>query len=238
MDSPPPSRCESGVASNHMAVSYSTQVLLSTALIQVYNPVSNDHVTARAMLDSGSMTSIITNELKHRLQLTPQHNSDDLRGVGNISLFKTPERCALQIRSIHDNSVNFDTSCLVLPNISGNLPHKYIDVSHLNLPRNIKLADPNFNQPGPIDILIGADIFWSLIGSEQITLGQGMPVMRKSKLGWLLAGPVSAPSRSSDNLFNSFLQCNTLCIFHSFNGSLTKFWQDSFNRFINFFRLA
>ncbi|CAG4954845.1 unnamed protein product [Colias eurytheme] len=177
MDSPTPTQSESGVASNHMVVSHSTQVLLCTALIDVYNPVSNDHVTARAMLDSGSMTSLITKELKHRLQLTPQHNFVNLRGVGDISLFKTPERCALQIRSIHDNNINFDISCLVLPNISGNLPHKYIDVSHLNLPRNIKLADPNFNQPGPIDILIGADIFWNLIGSEQITLGQDMPVM-------------------------------------------------------------
>lgn len=226
VEAPPLPRSEPSVASN--TVSHTNHVLLSTALIDVYNPVTNDYVTARALLDSGSMTSLITDELKRKLNLLSQRNNVGVVGVGNVPLSGMPDRCALQIRSKHNGNVSFNISCLVLPSITSNLPLKHIDVSRLNLPRNITLADPTFNQPAPIDVLIGADIFWSLVRPERIVLGQDLPVMCSTKLGWVLAGPMSARSRSSDLSVNSFLQCSHLSIRErddSLNDSLTKFWE-------------
>lgn len=225
---PPGSEPGGGVACNNMAVSPSSHVLLSTALVDVYNPVNNNYVTVRALLDSGSMTSLMTDNLKQKLQLVPQRSTISVVGVGNIPLSGTPERCAVQIRSRHNNKFSFDLSCLVLPTISSNLPHKYIDISHLNLPLNLTLADPTFNEPAPIDVLIGADMFWHLIGSEQMALGKDMPIMRKSKLGWVLAGPISDYSRSNGISFNSFLHCNHVSMrdnLDTLDESMTKFWK-------------
>ncbi|XP_073951812.1 uncharacterized protein [Choristoneura fumiferana] len=222
----PPPLPEPGVASNNMAVSHSSHVLLSTALVDVYNPASNSCVTVRALLDSGSMTSLMTNNLKQALHLVPQESKISVVGVGNMPLSGTPERCSVQIRSKHNSNFFFDLSCLVLPIISSNLPHKYIDVSHLKLPRYITLADPTFNQPAPIDILIGADMFWHLIGSEQVALGNDMPIARKSKLGWVLAGPMNDSSRSIS--FSSFLHCSHVSTRDSLDAldeSITKFWK-------------
>lgn len=223
--SPPPQSLP-GFACNNMTVAHSNNVLLSTALIDVYNPNTNEHVTARALLDSGSMTSLITTSLKQKLHLIPQPNTISVVGVGNVPLAGTPERCAIQIRSKHDNRTQVDISCLVLPTISSDLPQRRIDASRLRLPKNIKLADPTFNEPSAVDVLIGADLFWHLIGSEQITLGDNMPIMRKSKLGWVLAGPMSITPRSSDISVNTLVQCNHLSTCDSsLDESLTKFWE-------------
>jgi hypothetical protein len=96
----------------------------------------------------------------------------------------------------------------------------------LTLPTNIKLADPGFNQPASVDVLLGADVFWHLIGSEQISLGKDMPIMRESRLGWVIAGPMNVASKSSDISFNSYVQCNHLSTCDNrLDESLTKFWE-------------
>ncbi|KAH9641401.1 hypothetical protein HF086_011430 [Spodoptera exigua] len=57
--------------------------------------------------------------------------------------------------------------------------------SELDLPPNIELADPYFYCPAEVDLLLGADIFWDLVGFKRITLGVGRPVLQESQLGWL-----------------------------------------------------
>lgn len=56
----------------------------------------------------------------------------------------------------------------------------------LNLPTNIELADPDFNIPGPVDILIGADLVWYLLGTEKIALGKNIPILQSTDLGWII----------------------------------------------------
>ncbi|XP_061709219.1 uncharacterized protein LOC133519245 [Cydia pomonella] len=227
VDAPPP-RSEPGLGlSSNMTVSRSNQVLLPTAYIDIYSPATNDYVTARAFLDCGSMTSIVTIDFKQRSQLAPLPSNTNLFGLSDVPISSNPERCFVQIRSKHDKNIKFDISCLALPVINSNLPLRPIDVSNVEWPRNKKLADPHFNQPGPVDILIGADVFWNLIGGEQIDLGHDTLVLRKSKLGWLVVSKYNAYSAFDEKSFNSFLQCNHLYTTsdNNLDDSLTKFWQ-------------
>jgi hypothetical protein len=48
--------------------------------------------------------------------------------------------------------------CVVSSSITGNTPATRLDISDWNFPKNLQLADETFNQPGSIDILIGADL--------------------------------------------------------------------------------
>lgn len=52
---------------------------------------------------------------------------------------------------------------------------------------NIKLADREFHIPKEIDILIGAELFWTLLCIEQIK-DKGGTILRKTKLGWIVSG--------------------------------------------------
>lgn len=47
-------------------------------------------------------------------------------------------------------------------------PSVNVNVTTINT-QAIQLADTNYGKPGPIDILIGADLFWHLIGTGRIS---------------------------------------------------------------------
>ncbi|KAM3955308.1 aldehyde oxidase 2 [Aphomia sociella] len=56
---------------------------------------------------------------------------------------------------------------------SGYLPKCAININGLNLHKDIKLADPTFYKLAPVDILIGADLFWDILKPELRSLGIG-----------------------------------------------------------------
>src|SRR5437588_6038469 len=68
-----------------------------------------------------------------------------------------------------------------------------VDRKNIAIPANIRLADPTFDKPGKIDLLLGADCFWELLCVRQIKLNQNSPILHKTKLGWILAGSLNVP---------------------------------------------
>lgn len=110
-----------------------------------------------------------------------------------------------------------EISCFIMDKITGCLPEQKFNKCKLNIPLNIQLADQKFNVPGPIDLLIGVDLFWDLILAEQISLGKNLPVLQHTKFGWIVAGPL--------NIFNSdTIICNfskNSCV----NDMLKQFWE-------------
>ena len=63
---------------------------------------------------------------------------------------------------------------------------------------DINLADPQFGQPGKIDVLLGVDIFVQVMQNGR---GTGSPAAFKTEFGWVLAGEVS--SSAHGNLVSS-----------------------------------
>uniref|UniRef100_A0A2A4JED3 Uncharacterized protein n=1 Tax=Heliothis virescens TaxID=7102 RepID=A0A2A4JED3_HELVI len=84
--------------------------------------------------------------------------------------------------------------------VSSSIPNTYVDTDNISLPSNLVLADPNFYTPSSIDILVGAEIFWGIIGMNRIPLGKNMPTLVESKLGWLVTGVLQQPDHSSPNI--------------------------------------
>lgn len=170
------------------------QVLLSTAMTEVSNPLSQQKVKVRALLDCGSQSSFITQSLKTKLSLCSKPiDSLKVIGIGNNVTNNVVETCNIYINSVHDN-FNLSMSCLVLRDLTGSLPKTPINICSLKLPANIQLADPTFQQPGPIEVLIGADVFWNILGNEQKSLGTNGPKLISSKLGWIVSGPIGLTS--------------------------------------------
>lgn len=198
----------------------SSEVLLCTAEVNLTNPLTGNSTKVRALLDSASQSSFITERVKQALQLTPQPSNTNVVGIGDSPLNVIPARCSVRVQS---NCSPFSTtmSCLVLPTISGKLPKAYINIAHLNL-SGFQLADPSFNKPSTVDMLIGADLFWDLIESKQHSLGDNNPVLRSSKLGWLVAGPIFPVYPDSNKVHCNFSKNDDL---PNLNDDLAKFWQ-------------
>ncbi|KAI5631036.1 hypothetical protein NE865_16251 [Phthorimaea operculella] len=91
--------------------------LLSTALVKVYNPNSNEYTTVRALLDAGSQSCLISEDLKNKLQLVPQATRVGIVGIGNVKSSHATQRCNLKIIS-HNNKYETELECLVVPCVS------------------------------------------------------------------------------------------------------------------------
>lgn len=71
---------------------------------------------------------------------------------------------------------------------------------------HLALADLSFATPSPIDVLLGADIFSSVLNGNRIDVENAYPVAFGSIFGWILIGPVLS---------------NTMSAFHAIPVSLT-----------------
>jgi hypothetical protein len=83
-----------------------------------------------------------------------------------------------------------EISCLVLSKITRHIPEYSLKNLNINIPEDIQLADPNFYKPFPIDLLLGAGLFWKLLGSGKIS-SAGQPHLIETSLGWLVSGEIS-----------------------------------------------
>ena len=112
---------------------------------------------------------------------------------------------------------------IIIPTISNFIPEELIDRKNLKIPRNIKLADPNFHRPAPVDMLLGAGPTLSMICVGQINLttpNQPDLYLQKTRLGWIIGGSAPpAPSTSdrtgltppNDTLRNTPPSGNNIC---------------------------
>lgn len=81
--------------------------------------------------------------------------------------------------------------CFVLPTIASDVPCHEVDISALKILSHICLADPIFHKPADVDILIGANVFWDLLGWVTAKLGTGKPILCETWLGWIVNGSLA-----------------------------------------------
>lgn len=168
------------------------QILLATAQVNATNSCGKTK-SLRALIDPGSQSTLITEAAAQSLLLPRETSKICVRGLGSSTVGCTNGKVSLKLSSLYDPKSSLDISAHVLPQISDILPSQHISVgdswSHL---MQIPLADPAFNKPNPIDILIGSDIFGDLIQDGLIKGQKGAPVAQKTMFGWVLSGPTSS----------------------------------------------
>ncbi|XP_046395767.1 uncharacterized protein LOC124163028 [Ischnura elegans] len=73
------------------------------------------------------------------------------------------------------------------------IPTSYVAIQDWNIPRELTLADPKFNTPGPIDMLIGAEVFFSVLKQGKQVRPGPFPILQDTEIGWILAGRFETP---------------------------------------------
>ena len=74
-----------------------------------------------------------------------------------------------------------------MSSITGITPPSKLDTSSWKTPKDIKLADEQFNQPGGNDLLIGAVLFYEILQSGKRARLGDFPV-QETVLGWTVSG--------------------------------------------------
>lgn len=200
---------------SNAAVTSLPEVILSTAIVNIYDKDGNAH-KCKCLLDTGSQSSFIREDVVNMLKISTTPFRTSVVGITEVCS-EVRAKVLVKISSTH-HQFSSTLSCLVLPRITDDLPSisKVVNISD-----SIKLADPEFRKGGRIQLLIGTDLFWSLLLPRQINLGQNYPILQESRLGWIIAGPVQNIKYKSQRLLsNASTISNT-----DLNKSLTKFWE-------------
>ncbi|CAG9135063.1 unnamed protein product [Plutella xylostella] len=183
------------------------EVLLTTVKIMVKNTDGN-YIVLRALLDQGSQVSLITENAAQRLRLARQKGNAVVSGVGS-AMGSSKGLLTLECKSIHSD-YKFITKVLIMNKLINNLPNTKLTTSNWTHLDNIKLADPDYFTPGPIDLLLGADIYSEIILEGVLKQDSNSPVAQQTKLGWILCG--------NTKTFKCFVTLNEI-------EELTRFWE-------------
>ncbi|XP_022160980.1 uncharacterized protein LOC111027071, partial [Myzus persicae] len=161
------------------------RVLLATAVVRVINPCGKSSF-ARVLLDSGSMNNFISTELVNSLGLRQKKTDHVVSGIGGTTQNIT-STAWLKIKSCV-KEYELDIQALMVKKITGNIPTNFISENGPR-PENMILADPSFNVPKKIDILIGAVHFFEILGKQQYLSSNG-PSYQETKFGFVASGSV------------------------------------------------
>ena len=169
----------------------SKYILLATAKVKI---IANNGQACevRAFLDSGSQVNLVTQRLINKLSLSTSKAQLCMEGVGRQA-GKSNLRVNLDLQS---RNGNFSTriEAFVMHQIVSAQPSRNFDVSTWNIPKNIELADPHFYKTEKIDVLIGAEHYHQLLRPEQLSLGDRLPLLQNTALGWVAVGKTETKS--------------------------------------------
>ncbi|XP_064214926.1 uncharacterized protein LOC135267110 [Tribolium castaneum] len=194
-------------------VFFANQVLLSTALVFVQGKNQN-HYLCRVLLDSGSQSNFITESMCKKLGIKRDPVDISISGLNEVKSTVT-SKAKLTIQS-YVSGFSALIECLIVSKITNSLPEVSFSTSQLNIPKNVILADPEFNISSPIDMLIGAELFYELLSIGQIRIPEG-PMLQKTVLGWVLSG-------KSDTV-KQRRQTKSFLIYSDAERDINKFWE-------------
>ncbi|KAL0822345.1 hypothetical protein ABMA28_004442 [Loxostege sticticalis] len=164
-------------------------VLLSTA--QVYatsRNAKNNKINIRSLIDNGSQNNLISVDCCRKLNLTINTLNDSyVSGVGSSSRpIHGYVNVEIQSRVYPNNKYNIQA--LVVDTITDQLPTHFIEKHNMTHLDGLPLADPTWNIPGNIDLLLGAQLFPYIYLGNRVESGSRAPPALLSVFGYVLMG--------------------------------------------------
>lgn len=196
------------------------QPLLATAVLNAINR-SGKAVPCRAILDCAATTNFISHRCAQMLGIDINRKTGSVGGIGN-NVVKLVSGCTLNLTSQFSESEKFNIHASILPKIMYAYPPLPLYIGN-EIPHEIKLADPGFDRPQQIDLLLGAGIFWELLLDEKMDIGPNLPHLRKTKLGWIVSGPL--PHKNSHRALVCAEDGLKLDSFENLDNIVKRFWE-------------
>ena len=188
-----PDDSPSNPVTSHTAVNAGLKLssLLRTCRILVVSP-NGSSSEARALLDSASSAFFISDHLARMLNLPHSNRNTYITSIAGLS-HKSPTQSITNfvVSPSRSPSPRIQVSAIIVPQVTCDLPlHSVpfdLNWDHLS---DLQLADPDFGQPGRIDVLLGIDIFTNVMGHSRRSGPPGSPSAFETSFRWVLAGNI------------------------------------------------
>ena len=162
--SAPPEDSSSSPVTSHTVVNAglkSSSLLMTCRILVVFPKGSSSE--ARAILDSASSASFISDHLARTLILSRNTHITGIAGLSHKS--PTQSISNFVVSPSRSPSPRIQVSAIIAPQVTCDLPLHSVPFDlkwdHLS---DLQLADPDFGQPGRIDVLLRIDVFTNVMG--------------------------------------------------------------------------
>jgi len=191
-----------------------SHVLLKTALVNVQDQ-SGQIRTLRVLLDDGSQGSFITELCAKSLGLKPKTTDVIIKGISSAPLYSAKGQVTIQLSSLVNNSTVI-VEALIVPKVTGVLPSSPCNPQAWSHITGLQLADPTFNKPGKIEMLLGSDVLFSILTEGFRGGSKSSPLAQNTIFGWVLCGPISQAKQRVIQVNHADVQISSV---------LRKFWE-------------
>ncbi|XP_073944637.1 uncharacterized protein [Choristoneura fumiferana] len=129
----------------------------------------------------------------------------------------------IQIVSRIDNNYKLKCTAYVIKQVTEILPVKKLNNENWLQLHGLPLADPTYNNPGKIDLLLGVNVYTDILMNGVIKGKPGSPLAQQTALGWIISGgaPVEEFGKNGkivsmhlsvnlDNMLQRFWESETL----------------------------
>lgn len=189
-------------------------VLLLTAVVNLIDHRGKPH-PCRVLLDCGSQVNIITTKMADIVEASLLSTNVTISGVNNKTT-NSMDKTTVYLQS-RCTSYQTKVECIVTPSVIGVIPSSKFDVTNWYIPPEFQLADPDFNVPQEIDMLIGNGLFYQILKSHRYKLANHLPELRDTHHGWVFAGEFQERNRQNP----SFVHTITV---QDIYDAVEKFW--------------
>lgn len=165
-------------------------VLLSSVRVNVLAVNVKRH-SLRALLDSGSQVSFITDKAIHTLMLPRHHPSVNINTYASTSSSRVRGKSTIIISPHSQLTQTFSFNIIIVPIITRLLLSIQVVADQWAQLKNLNLVNTLYNIPRSIDVLLGADILPLILRSGQRASNLGEPMDMETVFGWVLMDKVS-----------------------------------------------
>lgn len=199
-------------------------MLLPTALISIEAPTGRC-VQARALVDPASDTSLASLQLIRKVGLPMKEANVTIGAVGGYSAALATRSATIRIILSEPLREILDVPLLILRHINVRTPSEKISERRWNHLKNIPLANPAFTSPMDIQVILGADVYGSIILDGVRQGYHGDPVAQRTRLGWTVTGTVQSCGGSTSAPLRRQALCSRIQENADVSIALQKFWE-------------
>lgn len=204
-------------------------ILSSTAQV-VVSSMEGRSLPLRALINTGADRTFLSERAAQALKLKRKKVHVRVTGLGERFNCHVKHSARIQLISPLDYARKVEADALIIPSIAARNTTLKSKLSELPQFQKLKLADPDPVNNSRIDLLIGLDIFGSIL-TEGLHKGSSRePSALNTIFGWILFGPCAltakpespcrvrtvtvdtgdTPSSSTDDLLRSFWELNEI----------------------------
>lgn len=155
-------------------------IILGTAIIRIVTREGGELIT-RALCDNGSQVNLITTTIIQKLREKPVANQTSFIGIGGNELGSSMGEVTLTIKLEDDR-------CMVGKFYVVKAITNYSPNSQSKIWKSLtdRLADPNYNQPGRIHVLLGVSSWIQIIKPGIFRSQDGTSIAQETRLGYVV----------------------------------------------------